>query len=281
MTEPATTSLARERAAAYNDIYTSWHAERVTVDWFERYMFSFLDSPNREGGCINGNEIECALKLLGTGDMRGRKVLDYCCGIGRTAIYFALLGAEVWAFDASAQAIEVARESATLSGVEERVVFASMDAQDLEYETNKFDAVFCQSALHIIIDYARSASELERVLKPGGRAVFCEEALGHNVLLRPIRWLRRLKYRSCGGRALTYDDIESFGRVFSETNIYAFNFFSQVKTLFGESARHGLIKPVLRSLDALDRRVLKLMPSMSRFCGKVVVEYVAGNESNA
>ena len=281
MTEPATQSLAGECAAAYDDIYASWHAERVTIDWFERCMFSFLDSPNREEGCINGNEIECALKLLGTGDLHGRRILDYCCGIGRTAIYFALRGAEVCAFDASAQAIDIARESAKLSGVEGKIEFAAMDAQDLEYETNSFDAVFCQSALHIIIDYARCASELERVLKPGGRVVFCEEALGHNILLKPIRWMRRLKYRSCGGRALTHDDIQSFGRGFSETNMHYFNLFSQVKSLFGESARHRLIKPALRSLDALDQQVLKLMPSMKRFCGKVVVEYVAGSEPHA
>ncbi len=57
-----------------------------------------------KGGNLNGNEIQYALRAIGAPDLSGRKVLDYCCGTGVMAIYFALCGAEVWAFDASAEA---------------------------------------------------------------------------------------------------------------------------------------------------------------------------------
>ena len=231
-----------------------------------------------EGGNLNGKEIQYGLNALGAPDCNGMKILDYCCGTGITAIYFALCGAEVWAFDASSEAIDIAVKSSEMSGTSERVYFSVLDAQTLPYESGFFDVAFCQSALHIVIDYPNCPYELSRVLKPGGKAVFCEEGLGYNPLLRPIRRLRRRKYLKCGGRPLKYPDFERFGRPFSQTEIKHFNLLVQAKAVFGgQLYRRGGLRPssrkFLRTLEKVDSRVLSAMPHLKKYCGTVVVTF--------
>lgn len=274
-TEENLVELAKQRADAYDEHYRTagWRAWQWTKEKVENFLAYALDV--EEGGNLNGKEIQYALSVLGTPDCRGMKILDYCCGTGITAIYFALCGAEVWAFDASAEAIEIAKRSAKLSGVLQRTQFSVLDAQMLPYDNDFFDVVFCQSALHIIIDYPQCPYELSRVLKPGGRAIFCEEGLGYNPLLGPIRWLRRRKWIKCGGRPLRYPDIQQFGVPFSRTEIQHFNLLLQIKTAFrGQLTRHGSLRPwtrkLLRALEKADSILLSMMPCMKKYCGAIV-----------
>lgn len=275
MTTQVLESVVAGRASAYDRVYEHWHAKRVTIESFESWARYFLHVPADEPGHLNGNEIEFALQLLGVHDLRGKTVLDLCCGAGRTSIYLALKGARVRACDASAQAIDIARESVRLSQVEDRVEFEVMDAQELDYPDESFDAIYCQSALHILVDYPRCAAELARVLRPDGRVVFCEEALGHNWLLEPVRRWRRRKYSECGGRPLRYSDLHAFGGPFGWMRVHHFNLLTQVKSFLGESARRPWVKAVLRRLEAIDRRLLKAVPRLERYCGKIVVEFRA------
>jgi 2-polyprenyl-3-methyl-5-hydroxy-6-metoxy-1,4-benzoquinol methylase len=270
--------LVEQRANAYDEHYCTagWHAQLWTKEKVESFLAYALDV--EEGGNLNGKEIQYALSVLGAPDCHGMKILDYCCGAGITAIYFALCGAEVWAFDASAEAIEIAKRSAKLSGILHRTQFSVSDAQMLPYDNDFFDVAFCQSALHIVIDYPDCPYELSRVLKPGGRAIFCEEGLGYNPLLRPVRWLRRRKWIKCGGRPLRYPDIEQFGVPFSRTEIQHFNLLLQVKTAFrGQLVRHGSLRPwtrkLLRALEKVDSVLLSMMPCMKKYCGAVVVSF--------
>jgi ubiquinone/menaquinone biosynthesis C-methylase UbiE len=266
------------RARNYDQHYrtSGWKVERWTKEKVENLLAYALDAT--EGGNLNGKEINYALSVLGVPDCNGMKILDYCCGTGITAIYFALCGAEVWAFDASFEAIDIAVKSAEMSDVSERTHFSVVDAQMLPYESGYFDAAFCQSALHIVIDYPDCPHELARVLKSGGKAVFAEEALGYNPLLRPVRWLRRRKWVKCGGRPLRYPDIERFGKPFSQTEIQHFNLLTQVKTAFrGQLDQYGSLRPwtrkFLRTVEKVDSMVLSTMPYLKKYCGSVVVTF--------
>ena len=269
----ASAEVIRERASAYDQEYVKWHAKKVTVESYEAWARFVLNAPGHEPGNSNGNEYEFALRLLDVEHIAGKHVLDYCCGTGLSAIYFALLGAKVSAFDASREAICRAQDSAALSGVAGEVSFSVMDAQRLAYPTSAFDLVYCQSALHIIIDYPRCAEELARVLKPGGKVVFCDEALGHNPLMMPFRWWRRRRWKTFGGRALTLADLAAFGAPFSRHKIHYFNLLSQVKAFCGDYISHPAIKAVLRSIYRLDEAMLRNVPFLRRYSGKVVVEY--------
>ena len=270
--------IVMERAAAYDQHYQTagWKIEPWTIEKAEAFLF---DAVVGEGENINGNEIQFALGLIGVPNIEGKLILDYCCGTGITAIYFAMVGAQVKAFDASSAAIDIARKNAELSGVADRVSFEVADARHLPYATDVFDAVFCQSALHIVVDYLECSRELVRVLKDGGKAVFCEEALDANVLLRPIRYLRRRNWNKCGGHPLKFMELESFGKPFSRTIIHPFNLLAQAKNLFSPQTfnRGGpwrSVKLLVRSLEKIDRLVLSVFPFMRRFCGKAVIEYV-------
>ncbi len=270
--------LVAQRAKNYDYHYrtSGWKVER----WSKEKIENFLVYATKvdKGGNLNGKEIQYGLSILEIRNYKGLKILDYCCGTGITAIYFALCGAEVWAFDASSNAIEIAVKSAQISGVAEKIHFDVLDAQSLPYEDGFFDAAFCQSALHIIIDYPNCPFELSRVLKPGGKAVFCEEGLGYNPLLRPIRWLRRRKWVKCGGRPLKYPDIEKFGIPFSKTQIQHFNLLTQVKTAFrGQLHKYGGLRPwakkVLCTTEKMDDMLLSSMPGLKKYCGTVVVSF--------
>jgi SAM-dependent methyltransferase len=265
--------LVAARARAYDEHYrTQWHARRFTRAVIEESLADFLQL--EEGGHPNGNEIQCALAAIGVPNLQGRTIIDYCCGTGVTAIYFAMLGARVLAFDRSPVALAIARESARLSGVLDRIQFVVADARRLPCVSAGFDAVFCQSALHILVDYPECPPELARALKPGGKAVFCEEALRYNPILEAIRFLRRGKYRQCGGRAIDYRDLAGFGASFAETRIHHFNLLFQIKTVFGHPIQGRRRRRFLGWLDAADRKILPRFPSLNRLCGKVVVEYI-------
>lgn len=272
------TEVAALRAKNYDHHYRTagWQAQRWTKEAIEGFLAYAVDSC--EGGHLNGNEIQYGLKVLGIPDGRPMRILDYCCGTGITAVYFALCGVEVWAFDASVEAINIAMESSAMSGVSEKTHFRVSDAQSLPYEADFFDAAFCQSGLHIVIDYPNCPRELSRVLKTGGKVVFCEEGLGYNPFLRPIRSLRRRKYAKCGGRPLLYPDIERFGSPFSQTHVQHFNLLAQVKSAFGgQLNRYGRLRPWTKGLvhtaERIDRVLLSALPRLKRYCGAVVVTY--------
>jgi SAM-dependent methyltransferase len=272
------TEVVKARAMNYDHHYQTagWKVECWTKEKAENFLAYALEV--NKGGNLNGKEITYALNILGVPQLHGMKILDYCCGTGISAIYFALCGAEVWAFDASSKAINIAEKSADMSGVSKMVHFNVLDAQKLPYESDFFNVSFCQSALHIVIDYPACPNELSRVLKSGGKAIFCDEGLGYNPFLKPIRWLRRRKWLKCGGRPLKYPDIEQFGKPFSKTDIQHFNILSQLKTAFrGQLYRNGGLKKwsrtLIRSAETIDAALLLKIPRLRKYCGSVVITY--------
>lgn len=127
-------------------------------------------------------------QFMDTVDIRpGERVLDVCAGTN--AIGIALLRREptleVHAIDRSAAMQEVGRRNAHALGMRIRSIID--DVHTLPYPDNTFDVVTLQFASrHLRI--RRVASEIRRVLKPGGRFYHCD-------MLRPgNRVVERLYY---------------------------------------------------------------------------------------
>jgi demethylmenaquinone methyltransferase / 2-methoxy-6-polyprenyl-1,4-benzoquinol methylase len=127
-------------------------------------------------------------QFMHTVDIRpGERVLDVCAGTN--AIGIALLRREptleVHAIDRSAAMQEVGRRNAQALGMRIRSVID--DVHTLPYPDHTFDVVTLQFASrHLRI--RRVASEIRRVLKPGGRFYHCD-------MLRPgNRVVERLYY---------------------------------------------------------------------------------------
>jgi ubiquinone/menaquinone biosynthesis C-methylase UbiE len=86
-----------------------------------------------------------ALRRLGEGDIRGRRVLELGCGDGRLTIGLAAEAAYVLAFDPDAEAVERARGRLP-SELARRVAYRVASGKEIEVEPCSFDlAVFSWS----------------------------------------------------------------------------------------------------------------------------------------
>jgi SAM-dependent methyltransferase len=97
----------------------------------------------------------------------GSRVLDVACGTGGVALRAARAGAEVTGIDISADQLEKARRAADEEGLAIR--FDEGDCQELPYGDAEFDAVPSAFGAIFAPDHGRTAAELVRVCRPGGR----------------------------------------------------------------------------------------------------------------
>jgi SAM-dependent methyltransferase len=96
----------------------------------------------------------------------GTRVLDVACGTGNTAIPLAGHGCVVTGVDIAPNLLEQARERAAAEGLS--ATFDEGDAEQLPYADASFDAVVTMFGVMFAPRPELVASELARVLKPGG-----------------------------------------------------------------------------------------------------------------
>lgn len=99
----------------------------------------------------------------------GETVLDVACGTGNSAIPAAKKGARVTGVDIAANLLEQARERAAADRVE--CQFDEGDAEDLPYPDGAFDTVTTMFGAMFAPRPEKTAAELVRVCRPGGRIV--------------------------------------------------------------------------------------------------------------
>ena len=95
-------------------------------------------------------------------------ILDFGCGLGRHAIFFAEQGFDVSAFDLSEEGAEHLKKWADRE--KQTIDVRVADMGNLPYADNTFDAIF---AYHVIshtdsLGIKKILSEISRVLKPNG-----------------------------------------------------------------------------------------------------------------
>jgi ubiquinone/menaquinone biosynthesis C-methylase UbiE len=103
----------------------------------------------------------------------GMRVLDIACGTGEPAISLAALLAgkgEVVGVDVSPVPLKIAEERALQRGLA-NAIFQQADAQELPFPDNSFDRITSRLGVMFFSDLPRALSEMQRVLKPRGRAV--------------------------------------------------------------------------------------------------------------
>lgn len=100
-------------------------------------------------------------------DLSGKRVLEVGCGLGGHTEALARTGALVEAIDLSPTSIANTRRRLALRGLAGNVEEA--DAEALPFEDNTFDFVWSWGVIHHSPNTKKCASEITRVLKPGGR----------------------------------------------------------------------------------------------------------------
>ena len=116
---------------------------------------------------IYGAATEMILDLAGV--HAGSRVLDVAAGTGESTLITARrVGPKghVLAADVSASMLKIAAEAARQAGlanVETRV----MNAENIELDSDSFDAVICRIALMLFPNPSKALSEMHRVAKPG------------------------------------------------------------------------------------------------------------------
>jgi len=201
-----------------------------------------------------------AFELLG--DLRGMRALDYGCGHGMAAVAMARAGATVTAFDLSPGYVAEAHRRAAANSVNIECVTA--DGENLPFADATFDAVWGNAILHHL-DLVKAGRELNRVLKPGGVAVFCEP-WGGNPLLGFAR--RALPYpgkdRTPDEQPLTRRDLRPLRAIFPSVEVRGFQLLGMVRRVWRNPR-------VLSLLDTADTRLLRAAPALENWCRYVVI----------
>lgn len=149
-----------------------------------------LDSPQNVARYFSPPEdtvhpLEYAFHLLG--DVEGKTILEYGCGDGVNTVLLANRGAKVISLDLSPELIDIARQRLATHGIESGVDLIVGSAHNVPLPDSSVDVVFGIAILHHL-DLALSASEVKRLLKPDGVAIF-QEPVRNSWVLRQVRKL--------------------------------------------------------------------------------------------
>jgi SAM-dependent methyltransferase len=172
---------------------------------------------------------------------RGRDALEYGCGMGVLARQIGSGAKSVVGIDLSDVAVSRANDQCDNVGIN-NVKFVAMNAEEMTFADASFDFVYGSAILHHL-DVARSMSEIHRVLRPGGIALFAEP-LGHNPIFNFYRWLTPSK-RTDDEHPLIRADFETIRRLFPEVRVHHFGLLTLLSvplhsTGIGRALRSGL-----------------------------------------
>lgn len=201
------------------------------------------------------------------GDLNGKKVLEYGCGLGQLSVLLAKSGAEVHAFDISEASVEVTRKRAEVNGVADRVTVTAAAGESLPFADKSFDVAVGKAVLHHL-NVGLSAKHLYRVLKENGKATFCEP-MGMNPLLQFGRDHVPYPQKNPRGidQPLNYDDINRWGDGFREFSFRELQLLSMLERVLGFKRR----LPILQRIDDV---LLERVPFLRRYCRYVVLYMV-------
>lgn len=198
------------------------------------------------------------------GDLRGRRVLEYGCGVGEISTLLAKSGARVTTFDLSPKSVVTCRERAKLNGVDCNIQLAVAAGECLPYADESFDVIFGKAILHHL-DAELGWIDISRVLKQGGKAVFVEP-MGMNPILSFVRDHVPYPHKNPRGadRPLNYVDIHRWGKGFRHFRYREIQLLSMLERGFGFGKNFSLFRHA-------DEFLLKHLPFLRRFCRYVVM----------
>ena len=171
-TEAIAARVAREKAS-----HEDSHIDDALHKWWAAFPHAFSNPSMR---CLS------AFYTHELGSVQGKVILDYGCGQGDFALWLLDQGATVFGIDVSEFNIQRCEEKANARKLDpDRYKFAVMNAHETTFPDKLFDRVVGNGILHHL-ELPAAMTEVDRILKPGAKALF-QEPLGGNPLLRLYR----------------------------------------------------------------------------------------------
>jgi phosphatidylethanolamine/phosphatidyl-N-methylethanolamine N-methyltransferase len=116
-------------------------------------------------------------------DRPGQRILEVGVGTGLSLPYFRS-DSQVTGIDVSAEMLEKARRRTDRLGLAHVAGLHEMDAENLEFADNSFDAVLALYVASVVPNPARFAAEMRRVCIPGGTIVVVNHFASENPIAR-------------------------------------------------------------------------------------------------
>lgn len=157
-----------------NIVYHDWQASTFNPKWVISYDDKIVDLARQRFARAAGQQ-----------GWPHQRSLEVGCGTGFFSLNLHRAGVleDLWLTDISPGMVEVAARNARGLGVRADTKVAA--AEELPFEDEQFDLVLGHDVLHHIPDVEKAIHESLRVLKPGGRFVFCGEPTRANEVLLP------------------------------------------------------------------------------------------------
>jgi 2-polyprenyl-3-methyl-5-hydroxy-6-metoxy-1,4-benzoquinol methylase len=263
VTELQLTDRQRVEADVYNarvrDSFAAVRDDDLTVD------ASVAPFPNRE----HVDFLSFALSRLG--DVRGRRILEVGIGSGALSVHLALRGARVTGIDVAEENVVVARRRATANGVAEQTDFRVVPVEQLADPDATYDGIIGNQVLHHF-ELPIAMANIRRMLRPGGRALFCEPVLLMPESLRrlrdsgPVKRVFPKKVDTPTERSISPDDVAIIRQVFPTARLRPFQLFARLQNFV------ELDDSWFGRIESIDRRMLRTFPALTPFARFVVFE---------
>jgi SAM-dependent methyltransferase len=161
-----------------------------------------------------------------------KSVLEYGCAdgsVGMDELHLPDICQSLIGIDISEQAVAKATVDAR-KRFYNNAAYLTMNAEAMEFSNNSFDVVFGRGILHHL-DLNRAFSEIARVLKPGGFALFTEP-MGHNPFLNRYR-NKTPDIRTSDEHPLLVSDFDIARTYFDDVNVSYYGMFSIASAVLG------------------------------------------------
>lgn len=157
---------------------------------------------------LTAPENRLILSLMGK--IEGLRLLDLGSGLGESAIYFALQGAQVTATDISPEMCELCRRAGREHGIELEAI--ATPVEELRVPEGSYDLVYGANLLHHVSDIDATLAAVRRALRPGGRCFFWDP-LAYNPVINVYRRMAT-RVRTEDERPLRFEVLDTFRRHF-------------------------------------------------------------------
>ncbi len=112
----------------------------------------------------------------------GATVMDFGCGTAWLSRIVARLGCNAIAVDVAQTPLRMADDFTrrTQPDLADKITYSVYDSQHIDLPDESVDCILCHDAFHHVADQKITLTELYRVLRPEGRAVFVEPGPNHS-----------------------------------------------------------------------------------------------------